>query len=62
MAVEDTAKKSFFSTSKPTFRNRSSVFTLGKRDHVLGEGLEAPVIIPHAAQKSDSKVNEIRSH
>ncbi|XP_050390938.2 vacuolar protein sorting-associated protein 52 homolog [Patella vulgata] len=54
MGYEDTAKKSFFST-KPTLKNRSTVFTLGNRGEVLSSELEAPVIVPHAAQKSDSR-------
>ncbi|XP_046548964.1 vacuolar protein sorting-associated protein 52 homolog isoform X2 [Haliotis rubra] len=54
MGVEDTAKKSFFS-SRPSLMNRSTVFTLGQRGDVLTSELEAPVIVPHAAQKSDAK-------
>jgi len=57
MAVEDGAKKSFFSSSRPAMRNRSTVFTIGKRDEILKDGLEAPVIVPHAAQKSEIKVS-----
>ncbi|XP_041369494.1 vacuolar protein sorting-associated protein 52 homolog [Gigantopelta aegis] len=54
MGVEDTAKKSFFS-SKPHLKNRSTVFTLGNRGEILTSELEAPVIVPHAAQKSDAR-------
>ncbi|XP_048244893.1 vacuolar protein sorting-associated protein 52 homolog isoform X2 [Haliotis rufescens] len=54
MGVEDTAKKSFFS-SRPSLTNRSTVFTLGHRGEVLTSELEAPVIVPHAAQKSEAK-------
>ncbi|XP_068025882.1 vacuolar protein sorting-associated protein 52 homolog isoform X2 [Melanerpes formicivorus] len=51
MGVEDTAKKGFF--SKPSLKNRNTVFTLGNRGAVIGAELEAPIIVPHAAQKSD---------
>lgn len=56
MGVEDTAKKSFFS-SKPALKNRSTVFTLGNRGDVLTARLEEPIIVPHAQQKSDTKFN-----
>nr|XP_060616542.1 vacuolar protein sorting-associated protein 52 homolog [Anolis sagrei ordinatus] len=52
MGVEDTAKKGFF--SKPSLRNRNTVFTLGNRGSVIGAAeLEGPIIVPHSAQKSD---------
>ncbi|XP_046548965.1 vacuolar protein sorting-associated protein 52 homolog isoform X3 [Haliotis rubra] len=55
MGVEDTAKKTGFFSSRPSLMNRSTVFTLGQRGDVLTSELEAPVIVPHAAQKSDAK-------
>lgn len=52
MGVEDTARKGFF--SKPSLRSRNTVFTLGARGAIIGPGqLEAPIIVPHAAQKGD---------
>ncbi|GFR67293.1 vacuolar protein sorting-associated protein 52-like protein [Elysia marginata] len=54
MGVEDTAKKGFFS-SKPTLKNRSTVFTLGNRGDVLTTDLEGPVIVPHAAAKNETR-------
>ncbi|XP_043383867.1 vacuolar protein sorting-associated protein 52 homolog isoform X1 [Chelonia mydas] len=52
MGVEDTAKKGFF--SKPSLKNRNTIFTLGNRGSVIGGAeLEGPIIVPHAAQKSD---------
>nr|XP_020670791.1 vacuolar protein sorting-associated protein 52 homolog [Pogona vitticeps] len=52
MGVEDTAKKGFF--SKPSLRNRNTIFTLGNRGSVIGSAeLEGPIIVPHSAQKSD---------
>ncbi|CAH1787667.1 unnamed protein product [Owenia fusiformis] len=54
MGVEDTAKRGFFS-SKPSLKNRSTIFTLGQRGVVLAADLEAPIIVPHAAQKNEAK-------
>ncbi|XP_060706512.1 vacuolar protein sorting-associated protein 52 homolog isoform X2 [Hemiscyllium ocellatum] len=52
MGVEDTAKKGFF--SKPSLKNRNTIFTLGNRGNVISSSeLEAPIIVPHAAQRSD---------
>ncbi|XP_078271762.1 vacuolar protein sorting-associated protein 52 homolog [Rhinoraja longicauda] len=54
MGVEDTAKKGFF--SKPSLKNRNTIFTLGNRGNVIASSeLEAPIIVPHAAQKNDSR-------
>ncbi|NWZ60342.1 VPS52 protein, partial [Haliaeetus albicilla] len=40
--------------SKPSLKNRNTVFTLGNRGSVIGAAeLEGPIIVPHAAQKSD---------
>ncbi|XP_029441038.1 vacuolar protein sorting-associated protein 52 homolog [Rhinatrema bivittatum] len=52
MGVEDTAKKGFF--SKPSLKNRNTVFTVGNRGNIITSmELEAPIIVPHTAQKSD---------
>ncbi|XP_057257173.1 vacuolar protein sorting-associated protein 52 homolog, partial [Pezoporus wallicus] len=54
MGVEDTAKKGFF--SKAPLRCRNTVFTLGNRGSVIGAAeLEAPILVPHAAQRSDTR-------
>ncbi|NXJ58727.1 VPS52 protein, partial [Spizaetus tyrannus] len=51
MGVEDTAKKDILG---PSLKNRNTVFTLGNRGSVIGAAeLEGPIIVPHAAQKSD---------
>ncbi|KAK2510357.1 hypothetical protein Q9233_017825, partial [Columba guinea] len=43
--------------SKPSLKNRNTVFTLGNRGGVIAAAeLEAPIIVPHAAQKSDLRV------
>lgn len=52
MGVEDTTKRSLFS-SKPSLKNRSTVFTVGTRNNVLTTELESPIIVPHAAQKNE---------
>ncbi|XP_069097988.1 vacuolar protein sorting-associated protein 52 homolog [Pleurodeles waltl] len=52
MGVEDTGKKGFF--SKPSLKNRNTIFTLGSRGNVISSTeLEAPILVPHTAQKSD---------
>uniref|UniRef100_A0A8B9V2M4 Vacuolar protein sorting-associated protein 52 homolog n=1 Tax=Anas zonorhyncha TaxID=75864 RepID=A0A8B9V2M4_9AVES len=52
MGVEDTAKKDIL--LPPSLKNRNTVFTLGNRGAVIGAAeLEGPIIVPHAAQKSD---------
>lgn len=44
--------------SKPSLKNRNTVFTLGNRGAVIGAAeLEGPIIVPHAAQKSDVRVS-----
>lgn len=44
--------------SKPSLKNRNTVFTLGNRGSVIGAAeLEGPIIVPHAAQKSDVRVS-----
>ncbi|XP_016109084.1 vacuolar protein sorting-associated protein 52 homolog [Sinocyclocheilus grahami] len=54
MGVEDTAKKGFF--SKPSLKSRNTIFTLGQRGAVLSPAeLEGPILIPHAAQRGDSR-------
>ncbi|XP_032942882.1 vacuolar protein sorting-associated protein 52 homolog [Catharus ustulatus] len=54
MGVEDTARKGFF--SKPSLRSRNTVFTLGNRGAVISPAeLEAPIIVPHAAQRGDQR-------
>lgn len=54
IAVEDTAKRGFFST-KASIKNRATTFTLGSRASVLTADLEAPVIVPHAAQDNNKR-------
>uniref|UniRef100_A0A4W3J8D7 Vacuolar protein sorting-associated protein 52 homolog n=1 Tax=Callorhinchus milii TaxID=7868 RepID=A0A4W3J8D7_CALMI len=59
MGVEDTDAFSltplrFF--SKPSLKNRNTIFTLGNRGNVIASAeLEGPIIVPHAAQKNDSR-------
>lgn len=56
MAADDSnkAKVSFF-TGKQTLKNRSTIFTLGNRGNIVTSELESPLIIPHAAAKSETK-------
>jgi len=41
---------------QPNLKHRATVFSLGNRDCVLKQELEAPIIIPHAQQKTEIKV------
>ncbi|XP_067111863.1 vacuolar protein sorting-associated protein 52 homolog [Osmerus mordax] len=55
MGVEDTAKKAGF-FSKPSLKSRNTIFTLGQRGAVLSPAeLEGPILIPHTAQRGDSR-------
>ena len=45
-------------SGRVALKNRSTIFTLGSRGSVLTSELEEPVIVPHAAQKSEKKVRE----
>ena len=56
MGAEDTPKRGFFST-RTTFKNRSTIFTLGSRDTVLTTELEDPIIIVPHAQKTEKRVS-----
>ena len=58
MGAEDTPKRGFFST-RTTFKNRSTIFTLGSRDTVLTTELEDPIIVVPHAQKTEKKVREV---
>lgn len=51
MGVEDTASKGIFS-KQSNIKKRSTIFTIGSRGDILNQQLEAPIIVPHAQQKS----------
>ena len=53
LGAEETSSKGFF--FKPSLRNKTTVFSVGCRDDVLTSQLEAPIIVPHAQQKSEHK-------
>uniref|UniRef100_A0A672MSQ8 Vacuolar protein sorting-associated protein 52 homolog n=1 Tax=Sinocyclocheilus grahami TaxID=75366 RepID=A0A672MSQ8_SINGR len=54
MGVEDTAKKDILQT--PSLKSRNTIFTVGQRGAVLSPAeLEGPILIPHAAQRGDSR-------
>ena len=46
----------FFSSKANSMKNKASVFSMGKRAEVLTTSLRAPIIIPHAEQKQETKV------
>lgn len=55
MGIEDTASRGGL-FHKASLKHKTTVFTIGNRGEVLTTQLEAPVIVPHAAQKSSTKV------
>ncbi|XP_039256225.1 vacuolar protein sorting-associated protein 52 homolog [Styela clava] len=54
IAIEDTARRGFFSSKMP-LKNRATIFTLGGRGSILTTDLESAVIVPHAAQRIDKR-------
>lgn len=42
---------------KTPLKHKSTVFTIGSRGDVLSAQLEAPVIVPHAAHKTENRVS-----
>lgn len=55
MGIEDTVSRGGL-FHKTTLRHKATVFTIGNRADVLTAQLEAPVLVPHAAQKAGYKV------
>jgi len=56
MAADDSIKsKTSFFTGKQTLKNRSTIFTLGNRDHIINQDLESDMIVPHIATKNETK-------
>lgn len=50
-----TAAAGFF--SKPSLKSRNTIFTLGQRGAILSPAeLEGPILVPHTAQRGDSRV------
>ncbi|KAJ2953682.1 hypothetical protein O0L34_g1299 [Tuta absoluta] len=50
LGIEDGSKGGFF--QKSNLKNKSTIFTIGNRGDVLAQQLEAPIIVPHAQQKT----------
>lgn len=55
MGAEDNAPRRGFFSTKPSLKNRSTVFSLGNRGSILEE-LEAPIIVPHTAKDGNKEV------
>jgi hypothetical protein len=51
MGIEDTASKSLFAKTS-VLKNKGTIFTIGNRGNILNQELEAPIILPHAQQKT----------
>lgn len=56
MGVDDNAPRGIFHT-RSSLKNRGAVFSLGARGDVIGAQLKAPIIVPHAASKAETKVS-----
>lgn len=55
MGVEETGRTNLF--TKSSLKQKNTVFTIGNRGEVLTTLLEAPIIVPHSAQKSEKRVS-----
>ncbi|KAK9509965.1 hypothetical protein O3M35_004846 [Rhynocoris fuscipes] len=53
MGVEETGSRGLF--NKGSLKQKNTVFTIGSRADVLTILLEAPIIIPHSAQKNENR-------
>ena len=53
LGAEESGAKGFF--FKPSLKSKATVFSVGCRDEVLTSELEAPIIVPHAGQKTEQK-------
>ncbi|XP_067001896.1 vacuolar protein sorting-associated protein 52 homolog isoform X2 [Anabrus simplex] len=53
MGIEDTASRVPF--IKTSLKQKNTVFTIGNRGDILTTQLEAPIIVPHAAQEQDNR-------
>jgi len=56
MGVDDNAPRGIFH-SRTSLKNKGAVFSLGSRGEVIGTNLKAPIIVPHAASKAETKVS-----
>ena len=55
MGLDDSQPKGFFSRASTAKTSKASVFSMGQRDEVLKSDLDAPILIPHALEKSSTK-------
>ncbi|KRY14373.1 Vacuolar protein sorting-associated protein 52 -like protein, partial [Trichinella patagoniensis] len=55
LGSDDSTKMVNMFSTRPNVRNRATVFSLGSRMSVLKEDLEAPIIVPHAADQNKQK-------
>ncbi|XP_014253461.1 vacuolar protein sorting-associated protein 52 homolog [Cimex lectularius] len=53
MGIEETGSRGLF--HKSSLKQKSTVFTIGNRAEVLTSQFDAPIIIPHSAQKADQR-------
>ena len=55
MGTDENVRRGFFGSKPAVSKNKSAVFTLGDRGDILTEHLEAPALVPHAAQKVETR-------
>ncbi|XP_063234732.1 vacuolar protein sorting-associated protein 52 homolog isoform X2 [Bacillus rossius redtenbacheri] len=53
MGIEDTGPRGLF--HKASLKHKGTVFTIGSRGDVLAGQLEAPIVVPHAALKAETR-------
>lgn len=52
MGNEETGGKQSIFSKSTSLRNKGTTFTIGKRGEILNQQLEAPILVPHAQQKT----------
>jgi len=57
MGIEDSTSRGVGLFQRGNFKNKATVFTFGNRGDIVGSQLEAPILVPHAAQKTTVKVS-----
>lgn len=55
MGLDDSQVSKSFFMSKPNLKTKASVFSIGQRGEVLASDLEAPILVPHALEKTSTR-------
>lgn len=54
-AEENVKSRSSLFSGKPSLKSKSSIFSMSDRETILTSELESPIVVPHVAQKMDSR-------